>query len=57
MRNMRLPLIAGLAMAGCSSKVADTSQYSGFLPDYSHLKPEKSASGVVTHKKVGPCPE
>ncbi|CAH0189466.1 hypothetical protein WB66_14085 [bacteria symbiont BFo1 of Frankliniella occidentalis] len=59
MHNVRIPLIAGLAMAclvlaGCSSKVADTSQYSGFLPDYSHLKPEKSASGVQTLRWVSP---
>lgn len=59
MQNVRLPLVAGLAMAclvlaGCSSKVAETSQYSGFLPDYTHLKPEKSASGVETLRWVSP---
>lgn len=36
MQNLRLPLVAGLAtlcfvLAGCSSKVADTTQYSGFF--------------------------
>ncbi len=35
MHSARLPLVAGLAtlclvLAGCSSKVADTTQYSGF---------------------------
>ncbi|MFK8256686.1 DUF3313 domain-containing protein [Erwinia sp. AnSW2-5] len=59
MQNLRLPLVAGLAtlcfvLAGCSSKVADTTQYSGFLPDYSRLKASESPSGHDTLRWVSP---
>jgi uncharacterized lipoprotein YehR (DUF1307 family) len=38
MRVLSLCLVAGVvvtALAGCSSKVVETQQFSGFLPDYS----------------------
>ncbi|WP_374189538.1 DUF3313 domain-containing protein [Erwinia sorbitola] len=59
MQKMRLPLVAGLAtlcvvLAGCSSKVADTTQYSGYLADYSKLKPTESPSGHQTLRWVSP---
>lgn len=38
-------IAACLALTGCASKVAETTQYSGFLQDYSQLKVSKSASG------------
>lgn len=38
--------IASLALAGCSSKVTQPDEYSGFLWDYSRLKEEKSPSGA-----------
>lgn len=38
-------LAAGLLLAGCSSKVTQTSQYSGFLSDYSKLQETTSPSG------------
>ncbi|HBH65319.1 MAG TPA: DUF3313 domain-containing protein [Erwinia persicina] len=59
MHSARLSLVAGLAtlclvLAGCSSKVADTTQYSGFLPDYSKLKPSESPSGHQTLRWISP---
>lgn len=41
-------LAAGLLLAGCSSKVTQTSQYSGFLSDYSKLQETTSPSGHKT---------
>lgn len=57
MRTFRLCLAAGLVittLAGCSSKVAETGQYSGFLPDYSRLKPTESPSGHPTLRWISP---
>ncbi|MBD8163147.1 DUF3313 domain-containing protein [Erwinia persicina] len=59
MHSARLPLVAGLAtlclvLAGCSSKVANTTQYSGFLSDYSKLKPSESPSGHQTLRWISP---
>lgn len=34
-----------IALAGCSSKVAENNQYSGFMQDYSDLRPMETASG------------
>lgn len=59
MHSARLPLVAGLAtlcfvLAGCSSKIADSTQYSGFLTDYSKLKPSESPSGHQTLRWTSP---
>ncbi|PJI46190.1 MAG: DUF3313 domain-containing protein [Pseudomonas sp.] len=43
-----------LALAGCSSQKPDASQYSGFLGDYSHLKPATSPSGQPVLRWVDP---
>ncbi|MFD1803209.1 DUF3313 domain-containing protein [Mixta tenebrionis] len=42
-------------LAGCSSKVAEKNQYSGFLDDYSVLKPVKTAQGQQTLRWVSPA--
>ena len=47
-------LAAGLLLAGCSSKVTQTSQYSGFLSDYSKLQETTSPSGHKTLRWVDP---
>ncbi|WP_434580888.1 DUF3313 domain-containing protein [Pseudomonas sp. Z5-35] len=44
--------IASLALAGCSSKVTQPDEYSGFLGDYSRLKEEKSPSGAEVMRWV-----
>ncbi|MGA7508702.1 MAG: DUF3313 domain-containing protein [Erwinia billingiae] len=57
MRVLRLGLVAGLAiavLAGCSSKVTESHQYSGFLSDYSKLKPTESPSGHPTLRWISP---
>lgn len=57
MHVLRLGLIAGLAisvLAGCSSKVAESQQYSGFLSDYSKLNPTESPSGHPTLRWISP---
>ncbi|MBO1540252.1 DUF3313 domain-containing protein [Pseudomonas sp. OA65] len=46
--------IASLALAGCSSKVTQPDEYSGFLGDYSRLKEEKSPSGAVVMRWIDP---
>ncbi|MDU9036594.1 DUF3313 domain-containing protein [Pseudomonas corrugata] len=38
--------VFSLTLAGCSSKVTQPEEYSGFLGDYSRLKEEKSPSGA-----------
>ncbi|RPE01304.1 DUF3313 domain-containing protein [Candidatus Pantoea deserta] len=43
-----------LTLAGCSSKVAENSDYSGFLGDYSNLKPVKTSSGQEVLRWVAP---
>jgi len=45
---------ASLALAGCSSKVTQPDEYSGFLGDYSRLKEEKSPSGAEVMRWVDP---
>ncbi|WP_434603407.1 DUF3313 domain-containing protein [Pseudomonas sp. R1-7] len=46
--------IASLALMGCSSKVTQPDEYSGFLGDYSRLKEEKSPSGAAVMRWVDP---
>jgi len=46
--------IATLGMTGCASKVTQPDEYSGFLSDYSRLKPAKSPSGVEVLRWVDP---
>lgn len=49
---MKMPLLntlvccALLGLGGCASSQVDPSQYSGFLKDYSRLKPAQSPSGA-----------
>lgn len=43
-----------LVLSGCASKVADPTQYSGFLKDYSGLKETTSATGKPTLRWVDP---
>ena len=47
-------LAAGLLLAGCSSKVTKTDQYSGFLSDYSKLQETSSPSGHKTLRWIDP---
>ncbi|RMM55964.1 DUF3313 domain-containing protein [Pseudomonas corrugata] len=46
--------VFSLTLAGCSSKVTQPEQYSGFLGDYSRLKEEKSPSGADVMRWVDP---
>jgi len=41
-------------MGGCASQVTQPDEYSGFLSDYSRLKPAKSPSGVEVLRWVDP---
>lgn len=43
-----------LSLAGCSSKVAEHNQYSGFLGDYSSLKEVRTSSGNEVLRWVSP---
>lgn len=47
-------LALSLTLVGCSSKVAEPTQYSGFLSDYSQLKATDSPSGHETLRWVSP---
>ncbi|MGF6189944.1 DUF3313 domain-containing protein [Serratia sp. 2723] len=47
-------LAAGMLLAGCSSKVAETTQYSGFLQDYSKLQKTETASGHQVLRWIAP---
>ena len=47
-------LTTSLVLAGCSSSTTQPDQYSGFLPDYSILKPATSASGAPVMRWVKP---
>ncbi|QRY80517.1 DUF3313 domain-containing protein [Pseudomonas sp. PDNC002] len=48
-------LFAGtLALVGCSSQKPDSSQFSGFLGDYSQLKPAVSPSGEPVLRWIDP---
>lgn len=46
--------LATLGMVGCSSKVPQPDEYSGFLSDYSQLKEAKSPSGVEVMRWIDP---
>ncbi|WP_448110954.1 DUF3313 domain-containing protein [Pseudomonas lini] len=46
--------IASIGVVGCSSKVVEPDQYSGFLKDYSQLKEAKSPSGAVVMRWMDP---
>lgn len=47
-------LATGLLLAGCTSKVADTKQYSGFLQDYSKLQKTTTPSGHQVLRWIAP---
>ncbi|KAF1369145.1 DUF3313 domain-containing protein [Yokenella regensburgei] len=47
-------LTAMLALTGCASKIAQPTQYSGFLKDYSNLKETTSASGAPELRWIDP---
>lgn len=57
---MKTPLLhamlccAIIELAGCASSRVDPSQYSGFLKDYSLLKPAESASGAPVTRWIDP---
>jgi len=57
---MKSPLLntllccALLGLGGCASSQVDPSQYSGFLKDYSRLKPAESASGAPVLRWIDP---
>jgi len=46
--------VSALLLSGCTSHVADKQHYSGFLADYSQLKPSESASGETTLRWISP---
>ncbi|WP_193040685.1 MULTISPECIES: DUF3313 domain-containing protein [unclassified Pseudomonas] len=46
--------IATIGMVGCASQVTQPDEYSGFLSNYSRLKPAKSPSGVEVLRWVDP---
>lgn len=51
----KVAALAGmLALTGCASKVAEPTQYSGFLKDYSNLKETTSASGKPELRWIDP---
>lgn len=57
MHMLRLFFISGIvvtSLAGCSSKVTETQQYSGFLSDYSKLQPMESPGGHPTLRWISP---
>lgn len=49
-----LGLLAGVLLAGCASQTTQPSQYSGFLADYSQLRPTTSASGAPVLRWISP---
>lgn len=57
---MKMPAIktflccAMLGLGGCASSQVDPSQYSGFLKDYSLLKPAESATGAPVMRWIDP---
>ena len=46
--------VSALAITGCSSKLTQPEEYSGFLKDYSRLKEEKTPSGAPVMRWVDP---
>ena len=57
---MKMPVLkaliccASLGVGGCASSQMDPSQYSGFLKDYSRLKPAESATGAPVMRWIAP---
>ncbi|HXR02436.1 MAG TPA: DUF3313 domain-containing protein [Pseudomonas sp.] len=57
---MKIPVLktllccAILGLGGCASSQVDPSQYSGFLKDYSRLKPAESATGAPVMRWIDP---
>lgn len=47
-------MASAMLLAGCTSHVADKQQYSGFITDYSQLKPATSASDRPTLRWISP---
>lgn len=47
-------LAAGMLLAGCSSKIVETTQYSGFLQDYSKLQKTTTPSGHQVLRWISP---
>ena len=45
---------AALVLGACASSQVDPSQYSGFLKDYSQLKPAQSATGAPVMRWIDP---
>ncbi|WP_455844295.1 DUF3313 domain-containing protein [Pantoea agglomerans] len=53
--SLKMGVIACLMLlAGCSSKVAETHQYSGFMKDYSNLTPVETTSGYEVLRWTAP---
>lgn len=53
--NLRTLLCCALlGLAGCASSQVDPGEYSGFLKDYSQLKPAQSATGAPVMRWVDP---
>ncbi|WP_095151446.1 DUF3313 domain-containing protein [Pseudomonas sp. Irchel s3b5] len=46
--------IAGLLLGGCTSKVTQTEQYSGYLPNYNNLQEVETPSGGKAMRWVSP---
>ncbi|MHC8407331.1 MULTISPECIES: DUF3313 domain-containing protein [unclassified Pseudomonas] len=46
--------VVSIGLVGCSSKVVDPDQYSGFLKDYSQLRETKSPSGATVMRWIDP---
>lgn len=57
---MKIPMLRALlcctfvGLAACTSSQVDPRQYSGFLKDYSQLKPAESASGAKVMRWIDP---
>lgn len=57
---MKMPVLKALiccvilGVGGCASSQVDPSQYSGFLKDYSRLKPAESATGAPVMRWIDP---
>lgn len=46
--------LASLLLGGCTSKVTDQAQYSGFLPNYNNLQEVTTTSGEKAMRWVSP---
>ncbi len=46
--------LTGLLLGGCTSKVTETTQYSGFLSDYNNLQEVSTPSGGTAMRWVSP---